>query len=131
MRARAREKVRGELLRPEPLAEALPVQVVVALTELRLHRERGRADHELRLEHDRHRVLEVLRLLARIRAAFERVEVGPVPRHAVVQARAAGLEVVALADVAALHEADELARDVAMKRRRPERVARDGPAVAD
>ena len=42
-----------------------------------------------------------------------------------------GHKAIALADVAALYETHELAAYVAMKRRRPERVLGDAPAVAD
>ena len=70
----------------------------------------------------------ILRLEIRRAAALVGLGVRPVPRHAVVQARAARRERVGLADVLTRDEAQELAGHVAVERRRTEGVLGHRPA---
>ena len=63
-----------------------------------------------------------------VRRLLERARIRAVPRHAVVQARAARHEAFGLRVVRAVHEAHELARDVAMEPGRAERILGGEPA---
>src|ERR1700758_5572678 len=103
----------------EMLLESLPAPEVFALKLRRFQRVTRHADDRARLEHERHRVLDVIRL-REISAAclLERLRIGPVPAHAIVQARAAGYESLRLGIVRAVDQPHELAGDIAMKPRR-------------
>src|SRR5215831_4727957 len=113
----------------EVLREPLPAGVIAVLELRGLEREPGRSNGEPRLEHERHRVGDAvgLREVAR-RGLFERVRVGAVTGHAVVERRAPGDEAFRLRVVDAVDEAHEFARDVAMEPRWPEGVLHDEPA---
>src|SRR5947207_448587 len=77
------------LLGVEVLAQALPAAKIFALQLRRFERETGRPDHVARFEHEGHRIRNARRLREVGRACLgERVRVGPVPRHAVVETRA-------------------------------------------
>src|ERR1700682_6249427 len=77
------------LMRSKVLRQSLPASKIFVLQLRRLERELRRPDDMLRLEHERHRVRNLLRLrCVRSRCALEGLGVGPVPAHAVVQARA-------------------------------------------
>src|SRR6185436_19621577 len=120
---------RSALLRTDELPlQALPVRVVVALEEVCLQREPRWPQRQLGLEEKRHRVVEIRRLELRAAPTLVGCRVGAVPRHAVVQAGTAGPEGVAFADVVAGDEAQELARHVAVERRRTEGVLGHRPA---
>ncbi|CAM2144933.1 hypothetical protein PT2222_160209 [Paraburkholderia tropica] len=117
------------LLRIEMFLEALPALVVMRLQLRRFEREARRPDQRAGLEHERHRVADLVRLRRiGVRGFFEGLGVRAVARHAVVQARPARHEALGLRVVRAVHEAHELARDVAVIPGRTEGVLGREPA---
>src|SRR5690349_6404783 len=81
----------------EVLLQSLPATEVVGLQLRAFEREACRANRRTRLEHERHRVDDVMRL-AGVRGdrLLERLVIRTVPAHAIVQARAAGDEALCL-----------------------------------
>src|SRR5664279_1992589 len=103
--------------------QTLPAAEILALQLGGFQCEAGGPDHVARLDHERHRVTDTRRLrqIGRARAR-EGLGVGPVPRHAVVQARATRHEPFRLGVVHAVDQPHELAGHVAVEPRRPERM---------
>src|SRR5690606_26233075 len=97
----------------EVLLQPLPAFVIVALQLRACQRLRGGADDAARLEHERHRIADIVRLPGvGGRGFLEGAGVGAVPAHAIVQAGAARREAVGLGVVDAVDQAHELAGDV-------------------
>jgi len=101
------------------LPETLPALEVIRLQLRGFEREARRADQHGRLEHERHRVADLVRL-RRVahRCLFERVGIRPMARHAVVQARAARHEAFRLGVIFTVDQPHELVHKIAMKPRR-------------
>ena len=110
------------------LLEALPAFEVVML-KLRGFDGIARQPHrEPALEHERHSVLDLVRLERHLGGPLPGLGVRAVRGHAIVQAGAARQEAFRLGVVGAMQQAHELGHDVAVKPRRPERVLGDEPA---
>src|SRR5262249_26331616 len=82
----------GSGLSGEVLRESLPAVEIILLELRRFERESRRADDVAALEHERERVLDLLRCERGVAGPLEALYVRAVPRHAVVQARAARQE---------------------------------------
>src|SRR6266480_2430258 len=97
-------RLAGEVLRQPP-----PAVEVVLLPLRRLQREARGADDVAAFEHEGERVLDFLWLERAAARLLERRRIGPVTRHAVVQAGASRHEALRLGVVDAVHQAHELA----------------------
>src|SRR5262249_14856726 len=118
----------GLRLPDETLRESIPARAIVLLQKRRLQSEARRPDDIAALEHEGKGVVELLWREGRIHRALERIGIGSVTGHAIVEARAARHETLALRVVGSANESHELAHHVAMEPRRPEAVLCDHPA---
>ncbi len=80
----------------EFLFDIIPAVDVVILKRRFVRGERRQVLREARLEHERHGVVQLLRLQVRVGRAFKGVFVGSVRQHHVVQAHPAGDEAFGL-----------------------------------
>src|SRR5215831_2607897 len=109
--------------RIEPLAQPFPAAVVLRLKLWRLERKARRTHYVTRLEHERHGVGDARRLgKIGVRCFLERIGVGPMSGHAVVQACATRQKAFGLGVVYALDQSHELACHVAVEPRWAESV---------
>src|SRR6202789_3562598 len=69
--------------------EAAPSAIIIRLQQRRLEREAGRPNEPAAFEHERHRVLEALRLEVGVDGFPVALQIGPVRRHFIVQRGAA------------------------------------------
>src|SRR5215472_11849657 len=88
----------------EVLRESLPAVEIILLELGRFERESRRADDVAALEHERERVLDLLGRERSVAGPLEALRVRSVPRHAVVQARAARQEAFRFRVVGAVDE---------------------------
>src|SRR5262249_57583685 len=79
----------------ETLRESIPARAIVLLQKRRLQSEARRPDDVAALEHEGERVVELLRREGRVHRPLERLGIGSVTRHAIVEARAARREPLA------------------------------------
>ena len=107
---------------------------VVAVVLLQLVEPGGVGGHPLReagLQHEGHGVLELVRLELGVAGTLERLAVGAVRQHHVVERAAARLEALRLGVVLAVDQPHELAHHVHVVPGRPEGVLGHQPAVAE
>src|SRR6202171_4560900 len=79
------------LMRSKVLRQSFPAAEILVLELRRFQCEAGWPNDRPRLEHERHGVGDALSLRdVRLRRFVEGLRVGPMPAHAVVQARGAG-----------------------------------------
>src|SRR2546426_661871 len=81
MWSRDRQGAESSLIRLKPLLQTLPAFEILVLQHPRLHRVPRRTQDKLRLEHERQRVRDVLRLQLRMARALERLRIRPMPGH--------------------------------------------------
>src|SRR5580700_5332086 len=109
-------------LQPLPALEVLMI-------ELRsLQREPRRPARKARLKHERERVLCIHGLQLGLAGLLKRLCIRAVPRHAIVQARAARHKTFGLGVVLAINQPHKLIHEVAMKPRRSKRMLGHHPA---
>ena len=110
------------------LLQALPAFEIIVLQLGGFDRIARQPHGVAALEHERHGVVDLLRLELRARRLLPALGVRAVRAHAIVQARAARQEAFRLGVIGAVEKPHELGHDVAMEPRRPERVFADQPA---